>query len=119
MVALREAIKAAMTINGASAVAILGFMGGVASKVAGSGVVKVPQLQVPLLLFALGVLLSAVAFVPLHLYEERDLDVFQTAVRTRSNLSVDNNRCKKISLWCIGASLLSFVAGCVVTAVLL
>jgi len=119
MVALREAIKAAMTINGASAVTILGFMGGVASKVAGSGVIKVPQLQAPLLVFALGVLFSAATFVALHFYEERDLDIFHAAVRARANLTVENNRYRKISLWCVAASLLSFISGCILTAVLL
>jgi hypothetical protein len=118
VVALREAIKAAMTINGASAVAILSYMGGVAAKLA-SGGIKVPQLQGPLLVFALGVLLSAAAFVPMHLYEERDLKIFHNAMRNRANLVVDDSRFKNTALWCVGASLLSFAAGCVLTAVLL
>jgi hypothetical protein len=120
VVALRESVKAAISINGAAAVAILGFMGAVAAKNAAGTLLKIPPLQGPLLIFAFGVLMAAAAFIPLHYFEERDLEIFQIALRNRNaDTSGEKNRNKKISVWFVVVSLLTFIVGCAVTAKLL
>jgi hypothetical protein len=120
IVALRESVKAAITINGAAAVAILGFMGGVAAKNASGTQLKIPPLQGPLLVFAFGVLMAAAAYIPLHYFEERAMEIFQKARQDRNfDASIEKNRNKKISVCFVALSLLAFTAGCVYAAALL
>ncbi|MYM32243.1 hypothetical protein GTP58_28315 [Duganella sp. CY15W] len=112
---LREAAKTVVTINGAAAVAILGFIGAVVGKLSSTVPLQIPRLQAPLLIFSCGVALGAIALVFQHLYEDKDLSIYQLSMKQRDYKA--RNEYRTAALVMIGLSVVAFVAGCIVTAI--
>ena len=109
-----EGLKTAMTINGAAAIAVLGYMGGVAAKTASAGTaLVVPQLQISMLIFALGVLLAAVAYVPIRITESIYLEHFKARNR---NKILETPWTEIAPMILMASSLVAFIIGCVYTA---